>query len=68
MNDEKGDPLFIMKGINLTFVIVSNCGMEFKASCYDVNEAYTGNKKEFNFFFNFVSCLKCSFNLMVPTV
>jgi hypothetical protein len=45
LNNERGDPLFNVKGINLMSVVVSNCGMEFKASYYDVNEANTGNKK-----------------------
>jgi hypothetical protein len=39
-----------MKGINLMFVVVSKCGIEFNARWYDVKEAYTGNKKYTNFF------------------
>jgi hypothetical protein len=31
MNNEIGDPLFNMKGINLMFVVVSKCGIEFNA-------------------------------------
>jgi hypothetical protein len=68
MNNKRGNLLYNVKFINLTLVVVSNFGMEFKASWYDMNEAYTGNKKKNTNLFSFCVLFEMFCQLMIPIV